>query len=120
MGTVIDLDALTAADRLPRVRVCGREMVVRPLTGAAAHRLAVMQDADTSPSAMLGPLLETLASSVPDLTAEEREQLTVEQIAALLQLARGQVADVEAMIADTAEKQVTAGNGPVELAVTPV
>jgi hypothetical protein len=120
MGTVIDLDALTATDRLPRVRLFGREMIVRPLTGAAAHKLAVMQDQDTSASAMLGPLLETLAGSVPELTAEERDQLTVDQIAALLQLARGQVADVEAMIADTAAQQVAQGNEPAGPAVTPV
>jgi hypothetical protein len=118
MGTVIDLDALTAEDRLPRVRLFGREMVVRPLTGAAAHKLAVMQDTDANPSAMLGPLLETLAVSVPDLTAAEREQLTVDQIAALLQLSRGQVVEVETMVADAAA-QATAGNVPPS-AATPV
>lgn len=119
MGVVIDLDALTAADRLPRVKLFGREMVVRPLTGAAAHKLAVMQDQDTSPSAMLGPLLDTLSVSVPDLTAEERQQLTVDQMAALLQLSRGQVAEVEAMLTDTAA-QVTAGNAVGDPVLTPV
>jgi hypothetical protein len=106
---VIDLDALTAADRLPTVRLFGRELTVRPLTGSAAHRLAVMQEQDANPAALLGPLLETLASSVPELTAAERDALTVDQIAALLQLARGQVADVEAMLEQQAAQQVTAG-----------
>ena len=42
----IDLDALVNAARLPKVVLYGREMAVHPLTGAAAHRLAVVQDAD--------------------------------------------------------------------------
>jgi hypothetical protein len=56
---------------------------------------------------------------VPDLTAAEREQLTVDQMAALLQLSRGQVAEVEAMLADTAA-QVTAGNAVGDPVLTPV
>jgi hypothetical protein len=106
---VIDLDALTATDRLPKVRLFGRELTVRPLTGSAAHRLAVMQDQDSNPVALLGPLLETLASSVPDLTPAERDALTVDQIAALLQLARGQVSEVETMLEAQASSAVTAG-----------
>jgi hypothetical protein len=107
--TVIDLDALTAPDRLPKVRLFGRVLTVHPLTGSAAHRLAVMQEQDANPSALLGPLLDTLASSVPELTAAERDALTVDQIAALLQLARGQVADVEAMLEQQAAQQVAEG-----------
>lgn len=99
MSKTIDLDALTAPGRLPRVRLFGREMVVRPMTGAAAHRIAVLQDGNDNPATLLGPLLAALESSVPDLTADERDALTVDQISALLQLARGQVDDVEAMLA---------------------
>jgi hypothetical protein len=106
--TVIDLDALTSADRLPRVRLFGRELVVRPLTGAAAHRLAVLQEKDDNPTALLGPLLDTLRSSLPELTDDERDALTVDQIAALLQLARGQVAEVETMLEEQAAQQTGA------------
>lgn len=119
--TVIDLDTLTDVARLPRVRLFGREMVVLPLTGAAAHRLATLQDAEASPTAMIGPLLELVARSVPALTHEEREQLTVDQLAALLQLSRGQVADVEAMIAAAASRDASpaAGSEGNETAVGP-
>lgn len=112
--TLIDLDALTASDRLPKVRLFGRELTVRPLTGAAAHKIATIQDADGNANAVLGPLLEVLAGCVPDLTPEELDRLTVDQIAALLQLSRGQVAEVEEMLADQATAQLAeqpAGNG---------
>jgi hypothetical protein len=112
---LIDLDALTASDRLPKVRLFGREMTVRPLTGAAAHKIATLQDIDNSnATALLGPMLEVLAGCVPDLTAAEIDQLTVDQIAALLQLSRGQVAEVEEMLAEQATAQLAeqpAGNG---------
>lgn len=97
--TAIDLDALTNAARLPRVKLCGRELVVQPLTGAAAHKLAVTQETDTTGAGLLGALLDVMATVVPDLTAAEREALSVEQITAVLQLARGQVAEVEAQVA---------------------
>jgi hypothetical protein len=53
---------------------------------------------------MLGVLLEVIGMTVPALTAEERDQLSVDQIAALIQLSRGQIADVETLLADRAEK----------------
>lgn len=111
---LIDLDALTASDRLPKVRLFGRELTVRPLTGAAAHKIATIQDAENNANAVLGPLLEVLAGCVPDLTPDELDRLTVDQIAALLQLSRGQVAEVEEMLADQAAAQLaeqSAGNG---------
>ena len=96
---MIDLDALTNPARLPRVKLAGREMVVQPLTGAAAHRLAVTQEADASGAGMLGALLEVVAVILPALTADERAALSVEQVTAIIQLSRGQVAEVEASIA---------------------
>jgi hypothetical protein len=112
---LIDLDALTASDRLPKVRLFGRELTVRPLTGAAAHKIATIQDAENgNANAVLGPLLEVIAGCVPELTPTELDQLTVDQIAALLQLSRGQVAEVEEMLAEQATAQLaeqSAGNG---------
>jgi len=104
MPNTINLDALTAADRLPRVVLFGREMTVLPLTGGAAHRLAVVQEQDATGAGMLAALLEVIAAAVPDLTDAERDRLTVDQIAALIQLSRGQVADVEEIIAERQEK----------------
>lgn len=102
--TTLDLDALVNTARLPKVRLCGREMTVRPMTGAAAHRVATIQDADPTGAKMLAALLDVVAAVVPDLTADERERLSVDQIAAIIQLSRGQIAEVETLIAERAEK----------------
>jgi hypothetical protein len=102
--TILDLDALVNTARLPKARLFGREVVVYPMTGAAAHRVASVQDADQTGAKMLGVLLEVIGMTVPALTAEERDQLSVDQIAALIQLSRGQIADVETLLADRAEK----------------
>lgn len=101
---MLDLDALVNPARLPMVRLFGREIAVKPLTGAAAHRIALVQSADDNGGAMLGALLEVAKTSCPQLTAEELSLLSVEQIAAIVQLSRGGVAEVEAMIAERQEK----------------
>ncbi len=59
---------------------------------------------DGAGDAMLGALLEVVRSSCPDLTDKEVEALTVDQIAALIQLSRNQVSEVEAMLAERSEK----------------
>lgn len=113
-STVIDLDALTAPDRLPKVKLFGRELVVYPLTGALAHKIATVQDTlgdDASGGKLLGELLEVLGGCVPDLTPDERQRLTVDQIAALLQLSRGQIAEVEAMIEQQAAGDAAEAKG---------
>lgn len=104
MVRTIDLDALTSEDALPRVRLFGRELLVRPLTGAAAHKLAVVQDNDPSGVGMLGALLDVVRVCVPGLKADEVDRLSVEQLGALVSLTRGAVADVEAMLAAQVEK----------------
>ena len=104
MPRMIDLDALTSEEALPRVRLFGRELLVRPLTGAAAHKLAVVQDNDPSGVGMLGALLDVVRVCVPGLKADEVERLSVEQLGALVSLTRGAVADVEAMLAAQAQK----------------
>ena len=97
--TLIDLDALVSPDRLPKVRLFGRELAVRPMTGAAAHRIAAVQTEDTSGAGMFTVLLEVVGRSIPELSKKELDALTVEQVMALVQLTRGQIADVEAMLA---------------------
>lgn len=110
--TMIDLDALVNTSRLPRVKLAGREVVVFPLTGSAAHRIATVQDADPTGAAMLGALLEVIGPLVPDLTKSERERLSVEQIAAIIHLSRGQIGEVEQMIAAQVAKEAEPeGNG---------
>ena len=105
----IDLDALTNPDRLPKVKLGGRTLTVRPMTGAAAHRIATVQTEDPTGTGMFSVLLDVVARSIPDLTREEVEALSVEQVMALVQLTRGQVADVEAMVA--ASDGAAEGNG---------
>lgn len=104
MAPVLDLDALVRTDRLPVVKLFGREMPVHPLTGAGAHKIAMVQEADTTGAAMLGALLDVVAVCVPALTADERASLTVDQITALMQLSRGGITDVEAMLTERAAK----------------
>jgi hypothetical protein len=99
----INLDDLVNPSRLPRVTLFAREVVVYPLTGASAHKVATLQTNDDG-AAMLGALLEVVASACPDLTPEEVARLSVDQVAALVQLSRGQVVEVEAMLAERAEK----------------
>lgn len=106
MPTPINLDALLADDRLPRVVLFGRELTVRPITGAQAHALASAQD-DASGTAMLGALLKVVEKAVPGLTPDEVDALSIEQLGAIVALTRGGVAEVEAQLA-----QVSAKDGP--------
>lgn len=99
----INLDDLVNPTRLPRVTLFGREILVKPLTGAAAHKIATLQTEDNG-SAMFGALLEVVATSCPELTPDEVAALSVDQVAALVQLSRGQVAEVEAVMAERSEK----------------
>lgn len=99
----INLDDLVSPSRLPRVTLFGREVLVLPLTGASAHKVAALQTNDDG-AAMLGALLEVVASSCPDLTPEEVSRLSVDQVAALVQLSRGQVVEVEQMLAERLAK----------------
>lgn len=100
----INLDELVNESRLPRVTLFGREIVVRPLTGSAAHKIAALSASDSVGDAMFGALLDVVRGSCPGLTADEVDALSVEQIAALVQLSRNQVAEVEALIAERSEK----------------
>ena len=92
----INLDELVNPARLPRVKLFGREIVVRPLSGSAAHKVAAVSGAEQNGEAMLGALL--------DVVRKEVTMLSVDQIAAIVQLSRNQVSEVEAMIAERAEK----------------
>ncbi len=102
--TVIDLDALTNPKRLPVVKLFGRKITVKPLTGSSAHRIAALQDDDSGGASMLAALLDVIHASCPDLSESELAALTVDQIAALVQLARGQITEVETMLQERSEK----------------
>ncbi|MBV5336181.1 hypothetical protein JZU48_04130 [bacterium] len=101
--TLIDLDAMVQQDRLPKVRLFGRALTVRPMTGASAHRMATAQTDDPTGNAMFAVLLEVIGRSIPELSKKELETLSVEQVMAVVQLTRGQVSEVEAAIAAKAE-----------------
>ena len=100
----INLDDLVNPSRLPRVILFGREIAVRPLTGAAAHRIAAVSGPEQSGQEMLAALLEVVRGSCPELSADEVAALTVDQITALVQLSRNQIAEVEQMLAEQTEK----------------
>lgn len=104
-AAMIDLDALVSDARLPRVRLFGREVTVRPISGAAAHKLAVAQEADPTGVSLMGALLDVIRTACPELKASEVDALTVEQIGALVQLTRGAVAEVEQQLASQDAKQ---------------
>jgi len=108
MPAPINLDALLADDRLPRVVLFGRELTVRPITGAQAHALASAQD-DATGTAMLGALLRVVEKAVPGLTADEVDLLSIEQLGAIVALTRGGVAEVEEQLAK-AKDGPAAGN----------
>ena len=110
--TMIDLDALVQLDRLPKVRLFGRELTVRPMTGASAHRMATSQTDDPTGNAMFAVLLEVVGRSIPELSKKELDTLSVEQVMAVVQLTRGQVSDVEAMLAAKAEADAAAAEAP--------
>lgn len=101
---MLDLDALVNPAKLPVVRLGGGEHVVRPLTGAAAHRIAAVQSVQDNGEAMLAALLDVVRASVPTLAPDVVDGLTIEQVAAIVQLARGQVTEVEAMLAEQSAK----------------
>jgi hypothetical protein len=100
---IIDLDALTNPDNLPRVRLFGREVVVKPLTGAMAHKIAIASSSEGS-DAMLGAMLDVIKAAVPSLTKDEIDLLSVDQMGAIVQLSRGAVEEVETMLAERSEK----------------
>ena len=54
-------------------------------------------------NAMFAVLLEVVGRSIPELSKKELDTLSVEQVMAVVQLTRGQVSDVEAMLAAKAE-----------------
>jgi hypothetical protein len=101
---MLDLDTLVNTAKLPRVRLCGREVVVRPITGEGARKIAAAQGAKDNGETMLAALLAVVATCVPELTADEINGLVVEQISAVVQIASGQVTAVEASLAEQAEK----------------
>jgi hypothetical protein len=101
---MLDLDALVNPAKLPRVRLFGREVAVHPLTGEGARRIAAAQAVTDNGEAMLGALLDVVRASLPSVTAEEVATLTVEQIAAVVTVARGGVDEVERQLAAQAEK----------------
>lgn len=101
---MLDLDALVNVAKLPVVRLGGGEHVVRPLTGAAAHRIAAVQSVQDNGEAMLGALLDVVRTSVPTLASDVVDALTIEQVAAIVQLSRGQVTEVETLIAEQSAK----------------
>ena len=101
---MLDLDALVNPAKLPRVRLCGREVAVGPLTGEGARRIAAAQGVQDNGEAMLGALLDVVKASIPALTNDEVATLTVEQIAAIVTVARGGADEVEKQLASTAEK----------------
>lgn len=100
----INLDDLVNPSKLPKVKLFNREIIVYPLTGAAAHRVASVPTDGDNAEPMLGALIDVVRASCPDLTAEEVNALSVDQIAALVQLSRNQVAEVEAMLAERLAK----------------
>jgi len=100
----INLDDLVNPAKLPRVTLFGREIVVRPLTGAAAHKIAAVTGGGENPELMLGALLDVVRGSCPELKEKEIQALSVDQIAALVQLSRNQVAEVEAMLSERTAK----------------
>lgn len=100
----INLDDLVNPAKLPRVTLFGREIVVRPLTGAAAHKMAAVSAKGEDAELILGALLDVVRLSCPELKEKEIQSLSVEQIAALVQLSRNQVTEVEAMLAERAAK----------------
>ena len=101
----INLDDLVNPSRLPKVILFGREIVVRPLTGAAAHKVAsVAAMGEQQGDAMLGALLDVVRASCPDLKEKEVALLSIDQVAAIVQLSRNQVAEVETMLAERSEK----------------
>lgn len=100
----INLDDLVNPTKLPRVVLFGREIVVRPLTGAAAHKIASVASSTDNAEMMLGALMEVVRGSCPELKEKEVQALTVDQIAALVQLSRNQVTEVETMLAERSAK----------------
>lgn len=103
--TIIDLDSLVNPSRLPRVKLFGREIVVHPMSGTSAHRVAaVYAKNDTTGVLLLEALLDVVKTSCPDLTEDEVRRLSLEQVTAVVQLSRNAVDEVEAMVAKKSEK----------------
>lgn len=101
---MLDLDALVNVSKMPHVRLCGRTVVVRPMSGESARRIAAATDAKDTGATMLAAMLDAVAMSVPELSDAERASLTVEQVAAVITVMRGGIEEVEQQIAEQSEK----------------
>ena len=94
-----DLDALASPARAPKVRLFGREIPILGLSGADAYAIAVAeQNGDEVELARVA--LGVVERVTPDLTPEERARLNLDQIAAVLSLARGMASAVDRALAE--------------------
>lgn len=80
----------------------GRWVGVRQFDGATYH--AHQSAATTGGEGAIRAMYEIVGRLLPDATASEVERLTVESVGAVLSIASGQIAQVQALAAEHAEK----------------
>jgi hypothetical protein len=97
VARVVDIDALVNPARVPQAKVAGRMIPVLPLTGRAAHRVAISQQSGSDADAM-GALLDAVRASCPALTEAELDALSIDQVVALVALARDGMDAVDRML----------------------
>jgi hypothetical protein len=103
---VIDLDKLV--DESPAmVRLFGRTVAVRPIGGTTLTRVLSASKLDHVAD-QYAAFVSAIPHICPDLTDDERERLTHQQVVSLITLSQGDVSTVEAFIA---ARQGDAGRG---------
>lgn len=105
---MLDLDAL-AAEAPKTARLFGRAVAVHPITAGTLHRiLSASQSNDIA--TQLAVFTAAVKNICPELTADEVDRLTHQQILAIIQLAQGDVEAVESAIRERAG-ETTGGRG---------
>jgi hypothetical protein len=80
-------------EQYARVKLCGREVRVHPLSGFTVLKLAQLEEGDQV--AHLQAAYDAARSAVPELTDAEVQGLKAEQIGAIIGIARQQIEQVE-------------------------
>lgn len=99
---VADLDALTNPERSAGVSVGGVVYPVGGLRHADAHRIAVAVEGE-SPSEVTAAMMDAARHAVPAMPPEVFETLTIQQVSAIVGIARDGADAVEAMLAERAK-----------------
>lgn len=95
MSNVVDVDALVNPARYAKVKLFGRELPIRPLS--AVEVLALAEVGEIQDAAGLRAVVRIAAAVLEgQVSPDEMDRMTPEQVGAIIGVARAQIGAVEA------------------------